>query len=207
MKSQRLFPVSLNLSGKSCVVIGGGKVAEKRIASLLDCGARVRVVTPALRRPLLRLARRGEVEWIRDTFREKHLAGADVVFGATDDRSANHWIYQAARQRHCLVNLADDPIHCDFHVPSVVRRGNLALAISTDGQAPAFSAWLAGMFDRFLNRRLGVAVGRYSRLRPKLKARYPSMQARVRAWQEVIEKDPPQIFVKMTGAGTRGAKA
>lgn len=207
MKNQRLFPASLNLAGKSCLVIGGGKIAEKRVKSLLSCGASVRIVSPQVSRLLRRLAKREAVEWTRDTFKESYLAGMQVVFGATDDRSANQAVYRSAKQRHCLVNLADDPLHCDFHVPSVVRRGNLALAISTDGKAPAFSAWLAKALDRFLNRRLGMTVARYSRLRSGMKAQYPSMRARVKAWQEVIEKDPPPIFEDLTAKAAKNAKS
>ncbi len=194
MRKPRLYPVSLNLQGKECLVIGGGALAEKRVTSLLECGASVQVVSPELTPALARLARRGSISWIRDIFRQEHLGSPDVVFGATDDREANHWLYRLAKERHCLVNLADDPPRCDFHLPSVVRRGNLAVAVSTDGQSPAFAAWVAKLFDRVLDQGAGKVLARYARLRPRMKARYPEMQQRAQAWQRVLDRESPRIL-------------
>ncbi|HEY3129380.1 MAG TPA: bifunctional precorrin-2 dehydrogenase/sirohydrochlorin ferrochelatase [Acidobacteriota bacterium] len=196
MRKPKLYPVSLNLQGKTCLVIGGGAVAEKRVKSLLQCGALVRLVSPQLTPALSRLARHGSVSWIKDVFREEHIGAPQVVVGATDDRTANHWIYQLAKKRHCLVNLADDPPHCDFHLPAVVRRGNLALAVSTDGQSPAFAAWVAKLLDRLLDRGAGKVLARYARLRPRMKALYPGMRQRAEAWQCVLEKESPRILTR-----------
>ncbi|HEV8132855.1 MAG TPA: bifunctional precorrin-2 dehydrogenase/sirohydrochlorin ferrochelatase [Acidobacteriota bacterium] len=194
MKKYRLCPVSLNLENKACLVIGGGNIAEKRVRAVLDCGAQVRVISPQVTPVLARLSQRGSIVWIRDIFREAHLGSPDVICGATDDPSANAWIYNLAKKRHCLVNLADDPRHCDFHFPAVVRRGHLAVAVSTDGQSPAFAAWLAKLLDDLLDRYLGRVLARYAQLRPKMKALYPRMTDRAQAWQRMLDEEGPRVL-------------
>jgi siroheme synthase-like protein len=194
MEQPQLFPVSLNLQGKTCLVVGGGAVAEKRVRSLLSCGAVVRLVSPDVTPWLAEAAEVGTLVWKHEPFRPEHTDGAMVVCVATSERETNAEIYRLAKQRHCLVNVADDPPHCDFYMPAVVRRGHLTVAVSTEGQAPAFAAWLCRLFDRILDRRLDRVVAGYARIRPLMKQRYPEMRPRVQAWERRIEDDAPQVF-------------
>jgi siroheme synthase-like protein len=198
MEAPQLLPISLNLQGKRCLVAGGGSVAEKRVRSLLACGAVVRVISPALTPGLSVLAQQEAIQWTQDGFAPEWLAGVFVVFLATNDQQTNASAARLARQYGCLVNVADDPAHCDFYMSAVVRRHHLTLAISTDGQAPGFSAWLRQRFERLLSPQLGEAVAHYARLRPGLQQRYPDLPARARAWEELLSAEAPHVFLKGT---------
>ena len=194
MQALHLLPISLNLQDKRCVVVGGGSGAEKRVRSLLACGAAVQVVSPALTPGLAALAQQGAILWTPDTLRPEVLDAAFVVFVVTHDQQTNAHVARLARQHGCLVNVADDPAHCDFYMPAVVRRNHLTLAISTEGQAPGFAAWLRSRFERLLSPQLGDAVARYARLRPGMQQRYPDLQARAQAWEQLLTAEAPRVF-------------
>lgn len=130
------YPVSLNIKGRLCVVVGGGKVAERKVLSLLECGARVRQVSPVAVDGLKQLARAGSIERIEDCYRESHLEGAFLVIGATGDNSTNAMVSADSMSKGLLVNVVDDPPRGNFYVPAVVRRGPLQVAVSTDGRSP-----------------------------------------------------------------------
>ena len=198
MATAQTFPVSLNLAQKQCLVVGGGGIAERRVQSVLACGATVHVVSPEVTPWLAAAAHQGTLCWTRATFCPTHLQGVAVVFVATDDHQTNARIATLARQQSCLVNAIDDPQHCDFYMPAVVRRGALSVAIATDGQAPAFAAWMRKCLDRLLHPDLGRLVAHYARHRPALQRRYSSMPARARAWEQLLADDAPEIFA-LTG--------
>jgi siroheme synthase-like protein len=199
MTTAQMFPVSLNLAQKQCLVVGGGSIAERRVQSVLACGATVHVVSPELTLWLAAAAQQGTLRWTRATFCPTHLQGTVVVFVATDDRQTNARIAALARQHSCLVNVVDDPQHCDFYMPAIVRRGALSVAVATDGQAPAFAAWIRKCLDRLLHRDLGQLVAHYARQRLSLQQRHPSMPARVRAWEQLLADDAPEIFAYEAG--------
>ena len=133
------YPVVLRLAGRRCVVIGGGEVARRKVARLLAAGARVQVIAPHLHPELL--ARPG-IELICRPFLPDDLHGAFLVFAATNDRCVNATVAAAARQQGVPVNIADDPEESDFHLPAILQRGDLLLAISSGGGSPAFATEL-----------------------------------------------------------------
>ena len=194
MATQAILPVSLHLQGKTCLVVGGGSVAETRVRTLLACRALVRLVSPEVTPWLATMAHSGVLQWHQELFQPAHLAAIAVVFIATSDRQTNAWITTLARQQHCLVNVADDPALCDFSMPAIVRRGDLTLAVSTAGQSPAFAAWLRKRLERLLDHRLGQVVAHYARLRPFMKQCYPDMRARAQAWDQLLTDDAPPLF-------------
>jgi precorrin-2 dehydrogenase/sirohydrochlorin ferrochelatase len=194
MDAPHLFPVSLNLQHKRCLVVGGGAVAERRVRSLLACRAVVHLVSPEVTSGLAQLARQGAIQWTQETFQPAHLHEMAVVLVATNNPRTNAQIASLARQQHCLVNIADDPVHCDFYLPAVVRRGHLTLAISTEGHAPAFTAWLRKQLERLLDPRLSHIVARYAALRPEMQQRYPDLQARAQAWEQLLAAEVPALF-------------
>ena len=194
MDTPHLFPISLNLQHKRCLVVGGGAVAERRVRSLLACSAVVHLVSPEVTPWLAEKARQGSVQWTPETFHPTHLHDMAVVLVATNEPRTNAQIAVLARQQHCLVNVADDPAHCDFYLPAVVRRGHLTLAISTEGHAPAFTAWLRKQLERLLDPRLSNIVARYAALRPEMQQRYPDLQARTQAWEQLLAAEMPALF-------------
>ena len=127
------YPIALELEGRTCVVVGGGAVGEHKARALLDAGARVRVIGEGFTEGLERAARRGELELVRKAYSHGDLAGAFLAIAATDDAAVNSAIFEEAEERRVLLNAVDDVEHCHFAVPSIVRRGDFVLAISTGG--------------------------------------------------------------------------
>jgi precorrin-2 dehydrogenase/sirohydrochlorin ferrochelatase len=134
-----LFPMFLKLEGRNCLVLGAGSVGEQKIRSLLDCGAHIRVVAPAASATVREWADRGTLTWIERPFESADLDGAYIVIAATSNVEVNHRIYREAQMRGILCNVVDDPPHCDFYYPAIVRRGQLQIAISTAGLSPALA--------------------------------------------------------------------
>jgi precorrin-2 dehydrogenase/sirohydrochlorin ferrochelatase len=130
------YPVFLDLAGRPCVVVGGGKVAERKVLGLLRAGARVKVVSPGLTGRLQREKDRGAITHTARPFRKGDLRGAFLVMAATDSREENQRISAAAP---ALVNVVDTPELCNFIVPSTVGRGPLTIAVSTSGTSPAMA--------------------------------------------------------------------
>lgn len=135
-----LYPVNLKIKNRSCVVIGGGEVAARKIGPLLFCQAKVTVISPTVCNDVSDLAASGKVTWHRRRFRPGDLQGAFLVFAATDDREVQKLVIGEAVRENVLVNSADVPDVCTFQVPATVRQGDLLLAVSTGGASPALSA-------------------------------------------------------------------
>lgn len=134
-----LFPLFLKLQGRLAVVVGGGSVAEGKIPSLLAAEARVRVIAPQATERIAAWAREGSVNWTAKKFEPVDLDGAFLVIAATSAAGVNEQVYREADTRGILCNAADDPEHCHFYYSAVVRRGDLQIAISTNGKSPALA--------------------------------------------------------------------
>lgn len=152
-----LFPIFLKLAGRPCTVIGGGVIAESKIESLKAAEARITVIAPEVTARIADLAAAGEVEWVRRGYAAGDLAGQFLVVAATDDPATNRAVFQEARERDILCNAVDDPPFCDFYFPSVVRRGDLQIAISTAGASPA----LAQRIRKEINAQLPLDAGEW----------------------------------------------
>ena len=134
-----LFPMFLKLEGKQCLVVGAGNVGEPKIAGLLDTGARIRVVALEARASVREWARDGKIELELRHFKADDLDGAFLAVVATSSRTLNERIYDEAQKRRVLCNVVDVPDLCDFFYPSVVRRGDLQIAVSTAGKSPSLA--------------------------------------------------------------------
>lgn len=152
-----LYPVLVKLEGELCLVIGGGRVAERKVKSLLEAGARVRVISPRLTADLQALADAGVIEYRRGRYRPGDVEGAFLVISATNDPAANRMVAADCRERRLLLNAVDDPENCTFFVPACVRRGDLTIAVSTGGQSPL----LARKLREKLEREYGPLYGDY----------------------------------------------
>ena len=130
-----LFPMFMKLEGRSCLVVGAGTIGEPKISSLLASGASVRVVAFKATAAVAQWAETGAITWEARAFNTSDLDGVFLVIAATNSRDVNAAIFREAGQRNILCNVVDDPEYCDFYYPAVVRRGDLQLAISTNGQA------------------------------------------------------------------------
>lgn len=134
-----LFPIFVKLRDRLCVVVGGGPIAESKIPGLLAAEAKVRVIAPDATESLAAQARDGQIEWLRKIFEPADLMGAYLVVAATSASEVNHEVFREAEARGILCNAVDDPGYCHFYYPSVVRRGALQIAISTEGFSPALA--------------------------------------------------------------------
>jgi precorrin-2 dehydrogenase / sirohydrochlorin ferrochelatase len=134
-----LFPISLKLRGRLCVVVGGGVIAESKIQSLLAAEAHVVVVAPEVTETVAAWARAGQIEWQVKAFATDDLCGAFLVVAGTSSPQVNHEVFQQCEAERILCNVVDDPEFCHFYYPAVLRRGALQIAISTEGQSPALA--------------------------------------------------------------------
>jgi precorrin-2 dehydrogenase/sirohydrochlorin ferrochelatase len=133
------YPVYLNLAGKRCVILGGGTVAQGKIAALRQAGAHITVISPDATSGIQRAAQRGDVEWIARKYEPGDLEGVFIAVAATNVWHVNREIYEEAERRGVLLNVVDDPDLCTFIAPSIVKRDPITLAISTGGASPALA--------------------------------------------------------------------
>ena len=142
------YPIFLSdLQDRLCLVVGGGQVAERKVHSLLEAQALVRVISPALTGGLQVLTSRGAIHHVARDYRDGDLEGAFLAFAATDDAAVNRAIGRDAQARRVLVDVVDDPELCSFTVPATVRRGALTLSVSTGGRSPALAAHIRGELE------------------------------------------------------------
>jgi precorrin-2 dehydrogenase len=150
-----LFPIFLKLAARPCIVIGAGNLAESKIDSLRTAHADVTVIAPVASARIVDLAAGGEIEWKQREYVAGDLTGYFLVVAATNEPAINRAVYKEATERNVLCNAVDDPPFCDFYFPSVVRRGDLQIAISTSGASPA----LAQRLRKEINAQLPFDVG------------------------------------------------
>jgi precorrin-2 dehydrogenase / sirohydrochlorin ferrochelatase len=134
-----LFPMFFKLNGKQVVVVGAGTIGESKVAGLLETGARIRVIAREASGQVRDWARRGALELELRPFVAADLEGAFLAVVATSSRTLNERVYREAQKRGVLCNVVDVPDLCDFFYPSVVRRGDLQIAVSTAGQSPSLA--------------------------------------------------------------------
>jgi precorrin-2 dehydrogenase len=143
-----LFPMFLKLAGKRCLVVGAGKVGEPKIGGLVDTGARVHVIALEASEVVHQWAKHGKITLEVRAFSKTDLAETFLAVIATSSRALNESIYREAQRRGVLCNVVDVPEYCDFYYPAVVRRGDLQIAISTNGQSPSLSRKLREQLER-----------------------------------------------------------
>ncbi|MEX2445820.1 MAG: bifunctional precorrin-2 dehydrogenase/sirohydrochlorin ferrochelatase [Dehalococcoidia bacterium] len=145
------YPIFLEVEAKPVLLVGGGHVALEKIGKLVDAGAAVTVVAPELIPPVRAFVDDGRARWVDRPFTPGDTEGYELVFVATDNGAVNRTVADEARSRGTLVNAADDVDNCDFILPSLARRGELAIAASTGGSSPAMARWLRERLEEFLS--------------------------------------------------------
>jgi len=150
-----LFPIFLKLTGRPCVVIGAGHLAESKIESLQAAAASITVIAPQASQRILDWAATGELTYRPRPYQQGDLTDTFLVVAATNDPAVNRAVFAEATEKGVLCNAVDDPPFCDFYFPSVVRRGDLQIAISTAGASPA----LAQQLRKDLNTQLPLDLG------------------------------------------------
>jgi len=146
------YPILLDLSGKKAIVVGGGMVAQRKIETLIESGALIHVIAHELTSELQSRLEKGEIKLLAREFDEGHIEDAFLIIAATDNRVLNQRISRIAKNKNILINAVDQPLDCNFIFPSIVRRGDLLIAVSTSGKSPAMAKRigerLSGQFGR-----------------------------------------------------------
>ncbi|MBI3333454.1 MAG: bifunctional precorrin-2 dehydrogenase/sirohydrochlorin ferrochelatase [Candidatus Omnitrophica bacterium] len=180
------YPLFLELRSRPCLVIGGGKVAHQKVKALAACGAAVTVVAPRLGAGLQRLVREGKVRWMPKGFGAADLKGAELAVAAADDQRVNELASRLAKRRRIWINVVDQPRLCSFIVPSVVRRGDLQIAISTGGISPALSKWIRRDLEKRFGREFAGLLKGSAKIRGKVREAVPSYERRKRLYERAI---------------------
>ena len=188
------YPVFLDLTGRRCVVIGGGPVAERKVEGLIAAGASVTVVSPALTARLEALVREGRIRHVGRGYAPRDLAGHQLAFVATDDDEVNAAVARDGQAAGVWVNAADDPAHCDFILPSVLRRGDLVVAVATGGASPALSRAVREELETYFTEDYAVLAEVVAEVRRELKerARVPGWEA----WRRALDGDLRRLIAE-----------
>jgi len=166
----RYYPLFLDISGRRCVVVGGGAVAERKVRRLLECGGRVEVVSGTLTAVLDALKQEGRIVHHEADYDGTQIQGAFLAIGATDNSTVNERVYRDARAGRILVNIVDQPRLCDFILPSLVERGDLAIAVSTSGRSPALAKQIRTELEDRFGPEYGILAGFLGELRDRVLA-------------------------------------
>lgn len=189
------FPIFVDLKGRDCLVVGGGDVAVRKVSLLREAGGRVTVVSPELAAPLHELADSGDIEHIAAQFRPEHIGQQMLIIAATDDRSVNEKVAEAARLANIPVNVVDTPDLCSFVVPSIVDRSPVVVAVSTGGASPV----LARLIRAKLESTIPAAFGRLARLtaeyRDRVKAKFATGNQRRGFWERILQGPVTELML------------
>lgn len=133
------YPVSLDLRGRLCVIIGGGKIAERKITGMLDQGCKITLISRTATKAIKQWASENRLTWKQQSYKSGDLKGAFLVVAATNSCKTNQAIKEEADNEKTLINVVDEPMLCNFIAPAIIRKGNVTLAISTGGESPALA--------------------------------------------------------------------
>ena len=179
------FAAFLDLRRRRCLVVGGGEIGERKARALLACGAQVTVVSPTATRGLAALALEGRIVERRRSFRRADLRGCALVVAATGDPAVDDAVAALARRARVLVNVVDRPESCDFILPSVLRRGELQIAVSTGGRSPALAREIRRRLEPLFGPEYAELVARTGQARRAARAAARTPAARLAAGRRV----------------------
>lgn len=185
------FPVFVDLEFQACVVIGGGVVAERKVAGLLAVGARVTLIAPRTTAVIAEWARDGAIAHVARAYRAGDLAGQRLAFVATGDPDVTDAVADEAREWNVWVNAADDPARCDFILPSVLRRGQLTIAVGTGGASPALARLVREELEGWLGDDYAALVDVAADVRTELARRGRATTGD--AWTRSVDADVRQL--------------
>ena len=187
MTEQRSYMACLDLTGRSCLVVGGGRVGLEKVRGLLDSGASVTVVAPAVEPGLLDL----DVEWEPRAYADGDLAGCWLVVAATPDRAVNRKVYEEAARRGIFCNVADDPELCSLILPAVHRVDPIAIAVSTGGASPALAQRLRRDIAEVVGPEHAQLARQLRLLRPWAQAQLPTYEERREYFESLVARALP----------------
>ncbi len=183
----RYYPICLDIRGRRCLVVGGGQVGTRKVATLLACGAQVTVVSPQVTDTITALADEGRIVWQARSYQSGDMTDAFLVIGATDDEALNRRIHADAEATGRLCNIADQPRLCNFILPSIVQQGDFMLAISTAGKSPAFAKHMRRQLQDQFGPEYGTMLDLMGAVRNRLLAQAHEPEAHKQLFNRLID--------------------
>jgi precorrin-2 dehydrogenase/sirohydrochlorin ferrochelatase len=185
----KYYPLFLDITDRRCIVVGGGDVAERKVGRLLDFGASVVVVGKTLTPGLATMKKEGRINHIDTDYEKAFIDGALLVIGATDRDDVNAKISRDGKEKGILVNIVDDPDKCDFVLPSLLKQGDLLIAISTGGKSPALAKKLREEMEQLFGTEYQTLLEVMGQLREKLVVKGRSSDENRRLFESVVHSD------------------
>ena len=192
-ESIKFYPINLIVENKKCIVVGGGKVAYRKICGLLDAGAIVEVISPKICADIDKLVSAGKITWLAEKYSAEKISDGLILIAASDDAEVNRIAAEDARSKKFLVNVVTDS-DTDFTVPSKILRGDFLLTISTGGNSPAFSKFVREMLEQEFNSNFGEGLKIIAERRRELKNILPDVDARIKFWQDILTPEIWQLL-------------
>ena len=171
MERNNLYPIFLKLGHLNVLIVGGGNVAEEKLTFLLKSSpdAKVTMVAPMFREGTIELAKKGDVTLIKGRYSKRYLKGKHIVIATTDVPKVNIRVHKHCRKRSILINVADNPPYCDFYMGGIVTKGNVKVAISTNGKSPTTAKRLRQFFEDVIPENLDDLVKNLNEYRKTIK--------------------------------------
>lgn len=189
------YPIFLDVRGRPCTVLGSGREVTSKVRRLLDAGARVRLISPEIDPELAPLAAQGLIDHLPRAYRPGDLEGAFLILSERHrDARVNDAVKREADALQRPVNVVDDPPNCSFAFPSIARRGELMIAISTAGRAPALAVRLKERLERELGEEYARFLALAGSVREPLARRFPSFEERRQRWYRLVDSDALELL-------------
>ena len=202
MLATPFYMACLKLTGRRCVVVGGGEIGLEKVEGLLACNGRVVLIAPEAEPELQALAAEGSIEWIQRDYEPGDLEATFIAIAATDDTDVNIRIYDDAERRAMLVNVVDVPPLCNFILPAIVRTGPLAIAISTAGASPALAKRIKAQIAQEFGEPYAHLAVLLNDVRGWAKRTLPTYQDRKAFFEEIVNGDPDPVELLRDGDET-----
>ena len=182
------YPIYLNLTNKRSIIVGGGTIAEGKVTGLLEADAKVVIIAPEVTPTVRELAESGKIVWEQRAYHDGDLEGAAIAISATDDPEVNHQVWDEANRRGILINVVDDVPYCNFIAPAIVRRGDITIALSTNGKMPALAAHMRREMDKSFGDEYLQLLEITTPMRVELGAKHLAYTTRQQLWRKLFEE-------------------
>ena len=208
MRPEPYYPLFADLLGRRCVVIGGGLIAQRKVTTLLDYGARITVVSPAATSRLKRYARQGKIRLVSRRFKTGDLDGAWLAYAATDDPAINTLVFRTAERHRIFTNVVDKPPLCSFIAPAMFKRGPMIVAVSTGGASPSLAKRVRDDMARLVGGHYAPMLRLLGGLRETAKRALPRYGDRKKYFDQVVRGRVFQLVkARKSGQARREAMA
>ena len=188
------YPIFLNLRGKKCVVVGGGKVALRKVTTLLDCGADITVISPKPHAEISKLFKNKAIRLVRRNYERGDLRRAALSIAATHMKKINRKVAEESKKNGTPVNVVDDAELSDFIIPSSFRRGDLSVAVSTSGMSPALAKKIRAKLEKKIGIEYAYLLSLIAEIRSEIKKK--GLRVSAKTWQESLDLDSLILLLK-----------